>query len=1271
MKQPFNFLKLIFLPAFRFIFRRIFPLIFSFFLPIFCTLPLFAAAEKETVPEHVPQTLSLEIAQISDSGLAFVPLPTAWKSCETAVSCGSSEIPVSAQYIRLGTSACAAFQFPPELVELSRTQILKLTLRPVSGSEFTPKPVPRVEISTPVFRLTQDVCHFGALPSRLTFTASGRTLDALSWEERLFDGLNTPENSAFSGVWMLTADPSPTLEILSDGPVCTVVRQTARFARRNTSQSVSLSDSLPASPSVSFPPSEPAAVYDWFFFKNSEGIIFARVSVVQKTPHTWKELHLGELHVNDAALPQWHGHDSVVNAKKMYSGTLTPSAEKVRMSYSCGAALSDGKNTLRMFAPEVLFYGDAAGKRVYLHAAPSDAWKGWNSAQPAVRSFLLQVQTRENTLAEDFPETRLQSGYFRWDADTSDWREAVRFAQRFTDSSSGSEKDPPDVQTPSVFTQTPVSEQNSTPFSSFSETWTAENADLAAVLTLREAPDGGKSVSLDALADVKTGFLFTKTPQDLFTLEVETVKAPEDIKTERDTESEKDAKTGNDAENTEAVKNAGNTERGKTQIPVSGSVFTRTQTLLTSRSSWREITREGNTLTFTGPLAFPDAPKLWVRITLDTGSDSDSDSDSDSNSGSDSNSDSDSGMNSDSNAFRFQLSTASETPSVRPLSASVGRIYIENTGLKMNAIHPGACGTLIPQPAASGVRLDATYPSLGAVMPWLAVWDSDRKTGLYVANLDATGAVKNIHLENPSDSGNVLLEIRQPLPLSPDSAQVGTETRFAGTVVWQRLDGDWYDAAILYRDWVRRYAGWYPKLGPEGRVSTPLWMKRMCVWCRVFGDAANVVPAVKTFCETLDVPVGVHWYQWHEIPFDNDYPHYFPAKPGFKEGVQALHALGCRVVPYTNGRLWDTRDRKNEDYAFTARGLAGSAKKTDGTPFTESYRSLEIDGSKVVFAVMCPGSKVWKDTIAENNRRLIQEYGLDGVYMDQISCAHPILCEDASHGHFLRGGSWWSEEYRNLLMNARRQIEGKNAPDSAVTPDSPKDYIFSSESNVETCANDIDGMVCWHIEGNHVPAWCVIYSGTVFPYGRAYDGNTRAMRMKWANNLVNGDQPGWFPPQFAQNPELGPYLRKLVRFRFHTVEYFYKGELLRAPRLTAENLPVWSEEWNVFGRHSVNTLCTVQTAARRILTYDYDSEGNRLWETGKVERALLIFTNYSDEDVLSPLKPDWKDLGFTPETAVLERVDAEGNRTPLTLEALQRPVLFPAGETWGIEISPR
>ena len=84
---------------------------------------------------------------------------------------------------------------------------------------------------------------------------------------------------------------------------------------------------------------------------------------------------------------------------------------------------------------------------------------------------------------------------------------------------------------------------------------------------------------------------------------------------------------------------------------------------------------------------------------------------------------------------------------------------------------------------------------------------------------------------------------------------------------------------------------------------------------------------------SLGVPAGFRWYNWHQIPLDNDYPHYFPAKDGFAPGVAELKTAGVFVMPCINGRLWDSHDRGAEDFEFSKLALAAATKQDNGLPY--------------------------------------------------------------------------------------------------------------------------------------------------------------------------------------------------------------------------------------------------------------------------------------------------------------------------------------------------
>src|ERR1051326_5099610 len=370
-------------------------------------------------------------------------------------------------------------------------------------------------------------------------------------------------------------------------------------------------------------------------------------------------------------------------------------------------------------------------------------------------------------------------------------------------------------------------------------------------------------------------------------------------------------------------------------------------------------------------------------------------------------------------------------------------------------------------------RYHGEYPGCWCAMQFMAAYrEGEKPTGLYVALHDPWGSVKDLEVTTDPAPRSARLAFDIP---APDMGRAGNDFALEGEAVWQLLRGDWFDAAMIYKDWARREARWWPRLGSEGRADTPRWMRELSAWALSGGAPDDCVEKVKRFREFLGVPVGFHWYNWHQIPFDNDYPHYFPAKTNFAQGVADLKAANVFVMPYINGRLWDSKDRGAEDVEFSRVALAAATKQPDGKPFLESYGSKETNGEPVRLAAMCPATPLWQQTVSNLVLRLLREAGTSAVYIDQVAAAAPKLCMDPTHGHPLGGGHWWNEGYWKMLEDIRRAM--------------PRDTTLTTECNGEPFIRWFDGYLTWHWQHDgQAPAFPAVYGGAIQMVGRAYRG---------------------------------------------------------------------------------------------------------------------------------------------------------------------------------------
>jgi len=524
------------------------------------------------------------------------------------------------------------------------------------------------------------------------------------------------------------------------------------------------------------------------------------------------------------------------------------------------------------------------------------------------------------------------------------------------------------------------------------------------------------------------------------------------------------------------------------------------------------------------------------------------------------------------------------------------------------------------------------YPSGWCCMQFMAAYAAGAPPpGLYVAVHDPWGSTKDLGLESEAAAHSVRMRFDHP---APDMGRAGNGFVLSGEAVWRLLRGDWFDAASLYRSWAKEHARWWPRLTREGRADTPPWMRQLNVWALGGGAPAECVTSVAEFRQFLSLPAGFHWYNWHQIPFDNDYPHYFPAKEGFAQGVAQLRQAGVFVMPYINGRLWDTLDRGAEDFEFSNRARAAATKGENSQPCVETYGSKETNGQPVRLAVMCPATALWQQTVRETVLRLLKEVGTSAVYIDQVAAASPRLCLDPSHGHPLGGGHWWNEGYWHMLDTIRQAM--------------PPDAMLTTECNGEPFVRWFDGYLTWHWQHDgQVPAFPAVYGGALQMFGRAYRGGATkdlALRMKAGQQLVFGEQLGWIDPGVAKEKENADFFREVVQLRSQFSRYFYAGEMARPPKLEGR-IPVVKADWQWSGEWWVSTPAVLTGA----------------WQIPAEKRLLLLFVNVGDEPVTATLRFSGKTYGIS--AAHLRAGTAPSAAKPSELAALpgsfERPLDFP------------
>jgi hypothetical protein len=580
-------------------------------------------------------------------------------------------------------------------------------------------------------------------------------------------------------------------------------------------------------------------------------------------------------------------------------------------------------------------------------------------------------------------------------------------------------------------------------------------------------------------------------------------------------------------------------------------------------------------------------------------------------------------------AWRWTLQVQNSSPDWTTWRVVFPQLALRKPGDDAVALVPAGPGQLKPDAWDVPFRQECKYPGgwYWGLQFMAAYASAPTPSGLYVAMHDPHGATKDITMASDPQAGALQMIFDHA---APDMGHPGNAFTLSGEAVWQLLRGDWFDAAMIYKDWARQHALWWPRLGEDGRPDTPLWMRELCLWAS--GGSSHDMTGHPTLEATTDavrqlqafvgLPLGFHWYCWHQIPFDNDYPHYFPALPGFPEAVRELQRSDVHVMPYINGRLWDTRDRGTEDFEFSRVALPAATKDETGAPYTETYGSLEADGTPVRLAPMCPTTDLWQARVRDLVARLFSECGVDGVYIDQVAAAAAVLCMDPTHGHPLGGGHWWNDGYWQMIEAIRAAM--------------PAERMITTECNAESFLHCFDGYLTWHWQqDNMVPVFPAVYGGAIQMFGRNYGGTagmdepTQALawRMRAGQQFIYGEQLGWFNMRLVNEALPMGFIRQLARLRWRLRRYFYAGEMARPPKLEG-HIPRLRANWEWYAAGDTPWVTT-------------DALMCGAWRMRRENCLVLLFANVSDEPIETTVRWNAADYGIVTSAATGTLLDDE------------------------------
>ena len=530
------------------------------------------------------------------------------------------------------------------------------------------------------------------------------------------------------------------------------------------------------------------------------------------------------------------------------------------------------------------------------------------------------------------------------------------------------------------------------------------------------------------------------------------------------------------------------------------------------------------------------------------------------------------------------------------------------------------------------------YPSCSASYQFVAAYRTDagrQASGVYVASHDDRADSKNLHFSKQGSVGTFGIEVPAPGATLPLTTHKGRCAVAIGV-----FRGDWFDAAQLYRGWVVG-GGVAGKGAPWGRAplrtrtDVPAWLKTTTTWVNTHWQPLDIfnttggdpyVAATNTLAAQKRFGLGkgglaLHWYEWDLLGyaagsnytkcdpkdphcgFDTHYPEYFPVRDGLAEAVTKMHDAGIRIAPYINGRIFDRgTDLWTKDDAIVQASKALKKAKLDAGPadlevYTEQY------GSHAIFSPMCPATQYWQKIISDTSAQLVNDYGMDGVYLDEIGCAAPAQCYDARHKHELGGGSHWVAGYRALFKDCHAKAKDKTKvylTESTAEPYMDLLHVYltlSSYSNAGFTDPSRDCNIFNAVYGGYyVGMGMEFFSSDFLPNPNVFSG-------KIAKQFLFGGQLGWFSligrnnehPEVGllapmMNPQHDPeiaYLRTLSDARLLAIDYLWDGRTSRDLELAVNATSTHSVGSAGFLDKDGATVLFLVTNTERAASYSY------------------------------------------------------------------------------------
>ena len=447
-------------------------------------------------------------------------------------------------------------------------------------------------------------------------------------------------------------------------------------------------------------------------------------------------------------------------------------------------------------------------------------------------------------------------------------------------------------------------------------------------------------------------------------------------------------------------------------------------------------------------------------------------------------------------------------------------------------LQPFATGRLLESPKPQDLEPDSPhawqfrpengdashYPGL-TFAQFLAYYNN--RAGLYVSCQDDSGSIKLIKPVH-NRAGGIRLGIAHVGDWPTDG-----ERELGYNVVLRGFEGDWYDAAGLYREWsLKQHWATAPL---HKRKDVPDWLldSPPHIIVRIQGQLdlgpaepnaeflpyPKIIPLLEKVSKRIESPLVAVIMSW-ERPGPWIYPDCFPPAGGdesLRDFSRMARERGWHVGSFCNGTRWVTghfwSGYEGQKFFRDHQGEKTVCRTHDQQLWEENW-----DRTWRPSYACCLGVAETRQIADDFIRRLLDD-GLDWVqFLDQnVGCA-TFPCFARDHGHAPAPGKWMNAGMQSLL-DGFRQIIGEETEKSrgkrrfVLSVESPPNEFFMP--NFQVCDQRV--VPPGHTGYGHAffPLYSFLYHEfLVMQGGFGSAPEPYHMPIRNAYNLVVGEIPG-------------------------------------------------------------------------------------------------------------------------------------------------------------------